>query len=58
VILISDEYELIRSLEFVPSGKQKMIAKSLCDFIYVTDNEYGIEGFYFDISQPFAKGFN
>ena len=58
VILISDEYELIRSLEFIPSGKQKMMAKSLCDFIYVMANDYGIEGFYFDISRPFARGFN
>lgn len=58
VIFISDEVELIRSLEFVPSGKQKMIAKSLCDFIYVTTNDYGVEGFYFDISQPFSRGFN
>ena len=57
VILISDEVELIRSLEFVPSGKQKMIAKSLCEFIYVMANDYGVEGFYFDISQPFARGF-
>jgi hypothetical protein len=58
VILISDEVELIRSLEFVPSGKQKMIAKSLCEFIYVMANDYGVEGFYFDISRPFARGFN
>jgi hypothetical protein len=58
VILLSDEVELIRSLDFIPSGKQKMIAKSLCDFIYVMANDYGVEGFYFDISRPFARGFN
>jgi hypothetical protein len=58
VILISDAYELIRSLEFVPTGKQKMIAKSLYDFIYVMANDYGVEGFYFDISRPFSRGFN
>jgi hypothetical protein len=57
VILISDEYELIRSLGFNPSGKQKMLAKSRCDFIYVVANEYNIEGFYFDINRPFSRGF-
>jgi hypothetical protein len=57
VILISDEYEIIRSLGFVPSGKQKMMAKSRCDFIYVIANEYTVEGFYFDISRPFSRGF-
>jgi hypothetical protein len=57
VILLSDEYELIRSLGFNPSGKQKMLSESRCDFIYVSANEYGIEGFYFDISRPFSRGF-
>lgn len=57
VNLISDEYELIRSLGFAPSGKQKMLAESRCDFISVESNEYSIEGFYFDISRPFARGF-
>ena len=57
VILISDEYELIRSLGFNPTGKQKMMAESRCDFIYVADNEYKIGGFYFDISRPFSMGF-
>jgi hypothetical protein len=58
VILITDEYELIGALGFQRTGKQKMLSKSLCDFVYVTDNEYGIVGFYFDISRPFSKGFN
>jgi hypothetical protein len=57
VILISDEVELIRSLGFVPSGKQKMMAQSRCDFISVEANDFAIEGFYFDISRPFSRGF-
>jgi len=57
VILLSDEVELIRWLDFIPSGKQQMIAMSLCDFIYVMANDYGVEGFYFDISRPFSRGF-
>jgi hypothetical protein len=58
VILVSDEYEILNALGFHPSGKQKLLSASKCDFIYVTTNEYAIEGFYFDISRPFAKGFN
>lgn len=57
VILISDEYELINALGFQSTGQQKMLSKSLCDFIYVSDNDYGIDGFYFDVSRPFARGF-
>jgi hypothetical protein len=57
IAFISDEYELIRLLGFTPSGKQKMLAESRCDFISVESNEYAIEGFYFDISRPFARGF-
>jgi hypothetical protein len=57
VILVSDEYELIRALGFNPSGKQKMMAKSRCDYVYLAANEYNVEGFYFDISRPFSRGF-
>jgi hypothetical protein len=57
VILISDEAELIRAMGFIPTGKQKMISKSRCDFIYIAASEYAVEGFYFDVSQPFSKGF-
>jgi hypothetical protein len=57
VILISDEYEMIHALGFQSTGKQKMLGKSLCDFIYVQANDYNIDGFYFDISSPFTKGF-
>jgi hypothetical protein len=53
VILISDEAELISALGFQRTGQQKMLGKSLCDFVYVANNEYGIDGFYFDISRLF-----
>lgn len=53
VILISDEAEMISALGFQRTGQQKMLNKSLCDFVYVTSNEYGIDGFYFDISRLF-----
>jgi len=58
VILISDEYELINAIGFQRTGKQKLLSKSLCDFIYVSANDYGLDGFYFDISRPFSRGFN
>ncbi len=54
VILISDEAELISALGFQRTGQQKMLGKSLCDFVYVGDNEYDIDGFYFDISRLFS----
>lgn len=55
VIQIPDEYELVRALGFEPTGEQRFLSNSLCDFIFVEDNEYNIEGFYFDISKPFSQ---
>jgi hypothetical protein len=55
VIQIPDEYELVRALEFEPTGEQRFLSKSLCDFIFVNKNEYDIEGFYFDVSKPFSQ---
>ncbi len=54
VILISDEAEIISALGFQRTGRQKMLSENLCDFVYVKGNEYGIDGFYFDISRLFA----
>ncbi len=55
VIQIPDEYELIRALGFQPTGEQRFLSNSLCDFLFVEENEYNIEGFYFDISKPFSR---
>ncbi len=55
VIQIPDEYELVKALGFEPTGEQRFLSKSLCDFIFVNDNKYEIEGFYFDVSKPFSQ---
>lgn len=48
VIYISNEYSILNLLGFEFGGMQSLIEHY--DYLTISDNEYGIEGFYFDIS--------
>ncbi len=49
VISVNHEYDILNILGFDFSGMQTL-TQNRCDFLKVNDNEYGIEGLYFDVS--------
>lgn len=49
VIRVSDEYSMLDVLGFESVGNQSMLENKF-DYIQVGENEYGLEGLYFDIS--------
>lgn len=48
VISVSHEYDLLNILGFEFGGMQTL-TNNQCDFLKVNDNEYGIQGLYFDV---------
>lgn len=48
VIYISNEYSIINLLGFEFGGMQSLIEHY--DYLTISENEYGVEGFYFDVS--------
>jgi uncharacterized protein YciI len=53
VIYVSHEYDLLNALDFSFGGKQ-MLTKNGFDYLTLEPNEYGIDGFYFEISRCLA----
>jgi hypothetical protein len=49
VIRVSDEYSMLDVLGFESVDNQSMLENKF-DYIQVGENEYGLEGLYFDIS--------
>jgi len=50
VIYVSHEYDLINALGFGLGGEQSLTGNGF-DYLKLQDNEFGIEGFYFEISR-------
>ncbi|MBP1638659.1 MAG: hypothetical protein H6Q17_242 [Bacteroidetes bacterium] len=50
VVAINHEYSLLKALGYHSVGQQTL-TDSNCDYLEVGENETGIKGFYFDISQ-------
>lgn len=50
VIYVPHEYDLINALGLGFGGEQSLTANGF-DYLKLQDNEYGIEGFYFEISR-------
>lgn len=54
VIAVGHEYDLLYFLGFQFGGSQSLTKKG-CDYLKVNENEYGIEGFYFDVNKILEK---
>jgi hypothetical protein len=54
VISISHEYDLLRAMGFRFGGKQSL-TKGGCDYLEVQENEYNMDGFYFDVNMILSK---
>ncbi len=52
VARVSDEYFLLNILDIVFDGEQSLVYP--CDYLKVRDNEYGVEGLYFNVERHFA----
>ncbi|MEZ5083803.1 MAG: DUF4919 domain-containing protein [Bacteroidales bacterium] len=50
VIYVSHEYDLLNALGFGFGGEQSLTTNGY-DYLKLQDNEFGIEGFYFEISR-------
>lgn len=50
VIAVSHEYIFLKMFGFV-GVEQSFLPELSCDYIEVEENEYGVEGLYFNISQ-------
>lgn len=48
VIFVSNEYDLLDVFGLEFGGEQRLIG--YCDFLKLVENEYGLEGLYFDVS--------
>lgn len=54
VIAVGHEYDLLFFLGFQFGGSQSLTKKG-CDYLKVQKNEYGIDGFYFDVNKILEK---
>ncbi|PID93802.1 MAG: hypothetical protein CSA95_05820 [Bacteroidetes bacterium] len=54
VIYISHEYDLLNALGFGFGGEQSFTTNGY-DYLKLQDNEFGIEGFYFEISRSLEQ---
>ncbi|MBN2347994.1 MAG: DUF4919 domain-containing protein [Bacteroidales bacterium] len=54
VISVGDEYDLLGALGF-QFGSSQSLTKKGCDYLEVTENDYGIKGFYFDVNMLFQS---
>jgi hypothetical protein len=54
VIAVSHEYDILKVLGFKFAGKQ-MLTKGGCDFLEIKDNQYNIDGLYFNVTQLLKK---
>lgn len=54
VVSVGNEYDLLKYLGFKFGGGQSL-TKGGCDYLQVAQNEYGIDGFYFDVNMLLQK---
>lgn len=54
VITVAHEYDMLRALGFIYGGQQQLV-EGKYDHLKVAKNDFGIEGFFFDISTFFGK---
>ncbi len=54
VISVGHEYDLLGYFGFHFAGSQSLTSGG-CDYLTVEENEYGIEGFYFDVNKILEK---
>jgi hypothetical protein len=54
VIAVSHEYDILKVLGYKFGGKQ-MLTNEGCDYLEIKDNQYNIEGLYFNVSKLLEK---